>query len=115
MIVVADILALLGVAGATIAVLGVARSRSVYMQVHASTVAVMAGAMFLLAATLPSGEVDIIGRAILVAGLLLLTTPVSGHAIARLQYLMERSADGSGNAGDAQDGAPPHTSGASPG
>lgn len=109
-LVVADILALLGLAGATIAVIGVVRSRSVYIQIHASTLAVMVGAMFILAAAVTSGEGDMIGRAILVAGFLLLTTPVSGHAVARLQYLTA-GADG---AGAAQDGDGPHTNGASP-
>lgn len=118
MLVAADILTLLGLAGATIAVAGVARSRSVYMQIHASTVTVMAGAMFILAATLMSGDVAIIGRAILVAGFLLLTTPVSGHAIARLEYLTGSGGSGGGGRGGrdgSHSGDGPHTNGASPG
>lgn len=91
---IADILTLLGVLGATVAVAGVARSRSLYMQVHASTLLIMAGALVVLAAAFTTGTFDIIGRSILVAGFLILTAPVSSHAIARLHYLIESRGKG---------------------
>lgn len=89
----ADVLVALGAAVATVAVVGVARSRSGYMQVHASTLSVVGGAMLILAAALTTGEGPLIGRSILVAAALLLTAAVSGHAVARLQFRMDQDAE----------------------
>lgn len=88
----ADILVALGAAVATVAVVGVARSRSGYIQVHASTLSAVGGAMLILTAALTTGEGALIGRSILVAAGLLLTAAVSGHALARLQYRMDHAA-----------------------
>lgn len=111
-ILIADILTLLSALAATVAVAGVARGRSVYVQIHAASLVMMVGAMVVLAAALTTGKGDIIGRAILVAAFLLLTTPVSSHALARLHHHTDAGrqppSDHSGS--DA-----PHTSGASPG
>jgi multicomponent Na+:H+ antiporter subunit G len=112
---IADILVLLGVAGATVAVVGIARSRSGYVQIHASTLTVMVGALVVLAAALTTGDGAIIGRSLLAAGVLLLTTPVSGHAMARLQFFLDGGAVPPGSPSpDQPDGGGSHTNGASP-
>ncbi|MGH2535562.1 MAG: monovalent cation/H(+) antiporter subunit G [Thermomicrobiales bacterium] len=84
---VADALVLLGVAVMTIGVFGIYRMPDVATKLHAASKAVFLGAIVLCAATLVTGQAAIIYRVLLIAGLLLLTTPVASHVIGRAAYL----------------------------
>jgi multicomponent Na+:H+ antiporter subunit G len=80
---IADGLVLLGVAVMTIGVFGMFRMPDVYMKIHAVSEAVAVGVFSILAASLVTGDASIIYRIILIGALLLVTTPVSAHVIAR--------------------------------
>ena len=83
----ADALVVLGVAIMTIGVYGVIRMPDVYTQLHAASKSVFVGVVSLCLASIVTGDVGIIARVFLIAVLLLLTTPVSSHVIARGAYL----------------------------
>ena len=83
----ADALVLLGVAIMTIAVYGVIRMPDLYTKLHAASKAAFLGVVSLCLASVVTGESDIIARVVLIAALLLLTTPVSSHVIGRGAYL----------------------------
>jgi len=83
---IADLLLLLGLAIMTIAVYGVVRLPDVYGQLHAASKAAFLGVVALLAAACLTGDGGIVTRAVLVAVLLCLTTPVSSHAIAQAAF-----------------------------
>ena len=78
----ADALVILGVAVMTFGVYGLIRMPDIYTKLHASSKAVFLGAITLMAASVATGEKDIIMRVILIGGALLITTPVSAHVIA---------------------------------
>jgi len=84
---VADGLILLGLLIMIIAVYGMIWLPDVYTQLHAAGKISVLGLMPLLLAAMTTGEPGIISRGILIAVFLLLTTPVSSHAIARAAYL----------------------------
>lgn len=81
--VVTDVLTVLGVAILTIGVYGVVRMPDVYTQLHAASKAGFLGIAALLAAVALQGGGAIVGRAVLIVGLLAFTTPVAAHAIGR--------------------------------
>jgi multicomponent Na+:H+ antiporter subunit G len=83
----ADGLVLLGVATITIAVYGVIRMPDLYTKLHAASKAAFLGVVSLCLASVVTGNSDIIARVVLIAALLLLTTPVSSHVIGRGAYL----------------------------
>lgn len=83
---IADALVVLGVGIMTIGVYGVIRMPDVYTQLHAASKAVFLGVVSLCFASIVTGDVAIVARVALVAVLLLLTTPVSAHVIARGAY-----------------------------
>jgi multicomponent Na+:H+ antiporter subunit G len=80
---IADGLVLLGVAVMTIGVFGMFRMPDIYMKIHAVSKAVAVGVFSILAASLITGDANIIYRIVLIGALLLVTTPVSAHIIAR--------------------------------
>lgn len=72
----------LGLLLVALAVLGLFRLPDVYMELHAATKAAALGVISLLAASVATGDAATMGRAALVAIFLLVTAPVSSHAIA---------------------------------
>lgn len=76
-------LVVLGVTVMTIGVWGVYRMPDVYTQLHAASKAVFLGVIVLLLSTITTRDPAIVARALLIAGLLVLTTPVAAHSIAR--------------------------------
>ncbi len=83
----ADALVVLGVTIMTIGVYGVIRMPDLYTQLHAASKSVFVGVVSLCLASIVTGDTAIVARVFLIAVLLLLTTPVSAHVIARGAYL----------------------------
>jgi multicomponent Na+:H+ antiporter subunit G len=83
----ADALVVLGVGVMTVGVYGVVRMPDVYTRLHAASKAVFLGVISLALASLVTGEAAIVARVLLIGVVLLLTTPVSAHAIGRGAYL----------------------------
>ena len=83
----ADALVVLGVTIMTIGVYGVIRMPDIYTQLHAASKSVFVGVVSLCLASIVTGDTAIVARVFLIAILLLLTTPVSAHVIARGAYL----------------------------
>ena len=82
----ADALVLLGLFTLTVGVYGVIRMPGTFLKLHASSKAVFLGVIPLLVAAAATGDLAIIYRAVLIATLLLLTTPISAHAITKAAY-----------------------------
>jgi multicomponent Na+:H+ antiporter subunit G len=80
---IADGFLLLGVVVMTIGVVGIIRMPTIYTKLHAASKSVFLGVVSLLIAVSASGDPAIIARAILIAMLLMVTTPVAAHEIAR--------------------------------
>lgn len=76
----------LGLFVVTIGLLGAVRHGDVYVRLHAASKAVVLGVVLVLLASAATGDGPTIARAVLISGFLLLTTPVSTHAIARAQW-----------------------------
>jgi multicomponent Na+:H+ antiporter subunit G len=95
---VADALVLLGLVSVTVSVVGMVRMPSLLMRVHAAGQAVLVGVIIVLMGAVGSGQGKLIGRALLVAVFLLLTAPMSAHAIARAAVL-EREEEREGRDG----------------
>lgn len=83
---VADALVVLGVFIMTIGVYGMVRLPDTYTRLHATSKAVVLGVISLLAASVVTGDPEIVYRVFLIAVFLVLTTPVSAHVIARAAY-----------------------------
>ncbi len=83
----ADALVVLGVGIMTVGVYGVIRMPDLYTRLHAASKSVFLGVCSLALASVVTGDPDIIARVLLIGALLLLTTPVSSHAIGRAAYL----------------------------
>lgn len=96
----ADALVLFGLAVMTLAVWGMVRLGDFYLRLHAASKTVSLGLLPLLAAGMATGDAAIIARSVLIAAFLLLTTPVSTHAIARAAHLSRRRS-GTREPGDA--------------
>jgi len=107
----ADALVVLGIVVITLGVVGAYRLPDVYTQLHATGKAVFLGVIAFLVASIASGDGAIIARAALIAGFLILTTPVGAHVIARAAYVRGEpmrtpgALDESGNGLDRPDGA----------
>ncbi len=84
---IADALVVLGVVVMTIGVYGVIRMPDIYTRLHAASKSVFLGVISLVVASMVTGDADIIARVLLIGAVLLLTTPVSAHAIGRGAYL----------------------------
>ena len=79
----ADILVVLGVVIMTLGVVGVIRMPDVYTKMHAASKAVFLGTISFAVASIVTNEWEIIARVILIAGILMITTPVASQVIAR--------------------------------
>ena len=84
--VVADALVLLGLAVTTLGVAGMFRMPDVYTELHAASKAVVLGVVAFLVASLAAADSAVTSRVILIAGFLILTTPVGAHVIARAAW-----------------------------
>jgi multicomponent Na+:H+ antiporter subunit G len=92
----ADALVLLGLVVLTTSVWGILRMPDLYTSLHASSKAAAFGiAPLLIAAGLENQTIML--RGLLVLGFLLLTSPVSSHAIARAHWRGEKRASRSGS------------------
>ncbi len=74
---------LLGLTVMTIGVIGIFRMPDVYTKLHAASKSVFLGVFSLLIAVSFSGNPEFIARAALIGILLVFTTPVAAHEIAR--------------------------------
>jgi multicomponent Na+:H+ antiporter subunit G len=74
---------LLGLTVMTIGVIGIFRMPDVYTKLHAASKSVFLGVFSLLIAVSFSGSLEFIARAALIGILLVFTTPVAAHEIAR--------------------------------
>ena len=88
--IIAAISIMLGLASMTVSVLGTIRLRDTYLRLHAAANSAVSGAVLILAGSLATGEPHIIIRAALVALFVLLTAPVSAHAIGQAEYRRRR-------------------------
>jgi multicomponent Na+:H+ antiporter subunit G len=80
---IADLLVVIGVVVTTLAVIGVYRLPDVYLKVHAAGKVASFAIVALALATVATRDGDTIVRALLITAFLVLTAPVSAHAIAR--------------------------------
>jgi multicomponent Na+:H+ antiporter subunit G len=80
---IADGFIVLGAIVTTIGVAGIIRMPDIFTKLHAASKAVFLGVCSFLVALVASGDSSIIARAVLIALLLILTTPVAAHEIAR--------------------------------
>lgn len=79
----ADTLVVLGVAIMTLGVIGIIRMPDVYTKMHAASKAVFLGTISFAMASIVTNEWEIIARVVLIAGILMITTPVASQVIAR--------------------------------
>jgi multicomponent Na+:H+ antiporter subunit G len=79
----ADALVVLGVFIMTLGVIGILRMPDVYTKMHAASKAVFLGTISFALASIVTNEWAIIARVILIAGILMITTPVASQVIAR--------------------------------
>ena len=88
--VVVAVMLMIGTAFTLIAAIGVMRMPDVYMRLQVSTKGATLGTGVLLLAVavffLPQAEIAV--RAVLIIGFIFLTTPISGHMLARAAYLV---------------------------
>ncbi len=82
----ADALVVLGVTVMSVGIYGVLRMPDIYTRLHAVGKAVVLGVISFSLASIVTGDSGIVFRVLLIAALLLLTTPVAAHAIARAAY-----------------------------
>lgn len=86
---VADALVLLGLAVLTLGVYGIIRMEGIYLKLQATSKVVLLGLLPILVAASLSGDPEIISRSILIGVLLILTTPISTHAITKAASVRE--------------------------
>ncbi len=86
------IVALLLATGSTfvlIAAIGILRMPDVYMRLQVSTKGATLGAgTLLLAVPVYFGDIEVFVRALLIIAFVFLTTPISGHMLARAAYIV---------------------------
>ena len=111
---IADALILLGMSVITLGVFGIARMPDVFTKLHAASKSVFLGVCSLLVAISMSGDPAIMARSLLIGVLLLLTTPVAAHEIAKAAARERPMASGAGEpvaAGDGKLSSPAPTRG----
>lgn len=85
--VVVALLLIIGTTFTLIAAIGVLRMPDVYLRLQVSTKGATLGAgVILLAVAVYFGEFAIVVRALLIIAFIFLTTPISGHMLARAAY-----------------------------
>ena len=90
----ADGLVLLGLFIMTLAVFGLIRKPDIYTQLHAASKAVILGVVPILLSVVLLGDPAINVRVFLIACFILLTTPVSAHAIGRAAFFLREPMKG---------------------
>lgn len=80
---ISDALVVLGLAVMTIGVAGIVRMPDIFTKQHAASKSVFLGVCSILTAVAISWEPAFTARAVLIGALLILTTPVASHEIAR--------------------------------
>ena len=78
-----DALVLLGLAVMTIGVAGIVRMPDIFTKQHAASKSVFLGVCVILLAVAISGEPSFAARTVLIGTLLILTTPVAAHELAK--------------------------------
>lgn len=73
----------LGLALATIGIVGLLRKDDIFHQLHAAGLVTGPAVLLILLASLASGSAEIVTSAVLVILFVLVTAPLSGHAIAQ--------------------------------
>lgn len=88
--IVVAILLVIGTAFTLIAAIGVLRMPDVYMRLQVSTkgATLGTGVLLLAVAVFFLAQAEIVVRAVLIIGFIVLTTPISGHMLARAAYLV---------------------------
>jgi multicomponent Na+:H+ antiporter subunit G len=81
-----DVLGVLGGVALTLAVVGAIRLPDAFARLHSASKAVVLGDAAILLASMCTLEWGIAARALLVLGFLLLTSPISAMAMARLEH-----------------------------
>ncbi len=89
-----DVLVLVGLFITTVVLVGLFRMPDIYTRLHAASKAVVLGTIPLLLSIALLGDPAITVRALLIGCLILLTTPVSSHAIARAAFLRREPMEG---------------------
>lgn len=108
----ADALVVLGVVIMTIGVYGVIWMPTIYTKLHAASKSAFLGVVSLCVASIVTGDTAIIARVSVIAVLVLVTIPVSSHAIAHGAYIegkRREAAEAAGNinvAGDELEAEP---------
>jgi multicomponent Na+:H+ antiporter subunit G len=101
-----DALVILGVVIMTISVYGAFRMPDIYTRLHGTSKGVFLGVISFLLASVVTGQREIIARVVLIGVFLILTTPVSAHAIARAAYLREERMETPGAVDESGHGLP---------
>lgn len=83
----ADTLVIVGLIVVSLGVFGIIRMPDVYTKMHAASKAVFMGSIGFALASFVTSEREIIARVILIAGILMITTPVASQVIARAAAL----------------------------
>ncbi len=78
---IADALVVIALFTMTVGVFGLATMPDIYTKVHAVSKAVFLGAVALMLASFVTADSAVIARAILIIGALIVTAPLSAHAI----------------------------------
>ena len=79
----ADLLVVMGMVIMTLGVIGIIRMPDVYSKMHAASKAVFLGAISFSLASIVTNDWEIIARVLLIAAILMITTPVASQVIAR--------------------------------
>lgn len=89
-------LVLLGLGLATIGLVGLLRKPDIFHQLHAAGLVSTSAVLLVLLASVATGSPEIITSAVVVGGLVLVTAPLSGHAVARAAWRRARDTDEGG-------------------
>lgn len=90
---VADAAVVLGLAVMTLGVVGLFRMPELYLELHASSKAVVLGVVAIAVGIAIAGGGATLARVALLCAALLLTSPAGTHAIARAAYRREREGE----------------------
>lgn len=85
-LVIADLLVIGGLTILTLGLVGLWRFPDIYARIHATAKVSSLGLAAVLLASIATGDGPLVVRALLIAGFLLLTAPVSSHVIAHAAY-----------------------------
>lgn len=112
---VVDVLVVLGVLLLGISVFGMLWLPDIYTRLHAASKGAFVGTSLIVLAALASGGPGMVSRSLLILVFLVLTGPISAHAIGRTAWLarepmeQEDCVDESGRLREGQERTAPHT------